>query len=98
MHIEDFAVELTRLPGAAPVWHAQVAAAEWRRICQQARAKGGRLVALWGSDRREQGQGLCVDMALVIRSGLVWLTQTADDHVYAGVADIFPAATGPSRR
>ena len=92
MRIEDFAIELTRLPGAAPVWHARVTAAEWRRACQQARAQGGRLVALWGSDRREQGHGLCVDVALVIRSGLIWLTQTAHDNVYAGVADIFPAA------
>lgn len=92
MHIEDFAIELTRLPGAAPAWHARVAPAEWRRICQQVRAQGGRLVALWGSDRRAQGHGLCVDMALVIRSGLIWLTQTAHDDVYAGIADIFPAA------
>lgn len=92
MRIEDFDIELVALPCATPVWRAAVDAAEWRRFCQQVHAKGGRLVALWGSDGREQGRGLGVEAALVIRSGLVWLTLTADNDTYPGVAGIFPVA------
>ncbi len=97
MRIEDFDIELVALPGAAPVWRALVEAGEWRRLCQQVHTKGGRLVALWGSDGRGQGRGFSVNVALVIRSGLVWLTLSADNDVYPGIADIFPMANRMQR-
>lgn len=92
MRIEDFDIELTPLPGAAPAWHGTVDAGAWRRLCRQARDKGGRLVALWGSDWRELGRGFGVHATLVIRSGLVWLTLPVDGSDYPDIADIFPAA------
>jgi Ni,Fe-hydrogenase III large subunit/Ni,Fe-hydrogenase III component G len=92
VRIEDFDIEMSPLPGAAPVWHAMVDADAWRRLCEQVRAKGGRLVALWGSDRRELGRGFAVHATLVIRSGLVWLTLPVTAAGYPDVADIFPAA------
>lgn len=97
MRIEDFDIALFPLPGAAPVWHGEVEAAAWRQVCQQVHHKGGRLVALWGSDRRELGRGFAVHAALVIRSGLVWLTLSAEHETYPGIDDIFPAASRMQR-
>jgi Ni,Fe-hydrogenase III large subunit/Ni,Fe-hydrogenase III component G len=97
MHIEDFDLVLSPLAGAAPVWHGDVDAAVWRQVCQQAHDKGGRLVALWGGDRRESGCGFVVHAALVIRSGLVWLTLAAEHEAYPGIDDIFPAASRMQR-
>ena len=97
MRVEDFDIELSPLPGATPVWHGSVDAGAWRRLCEQVRAKGGRLVALWGSDQRELGRGFGVHATLVIRSGLVWLTLPAADSGYPDIADIFPAAARMQR-
>jgi len=92
VRVEDFDIELSPLPGATPVWHGSVDAGAWRRLCEQVRAKGGRLVALWGSDQRELGRGFGVHAALVIRSGLVWLTLPVGGTDYPDISDIFPAA------
>lgn len=97
MRIEDFDLALSPLPGAAPVWHGDVDAAAWRQVCQQVHDKGGRLVALWGSDRRELERGFVVHAALVIRSGLVWLTLSAEHEAYPGIDDIFPVASRMQR-
>ena len=97
MRIEDFDLALSPLPGAAPVWHGDVDGNQWRQVCRQARDKGGRLVALWGSDNRELGRGFGVHAALVIRSGLVWLTLSAEHAAYPGIDDIFPVASRMQR-
>ena len=59
MKLEDFRFEVTRLPGAMPVWHGRVNADGWREACGQVREKGGRLVALWGADNSDLRERLC---------------------------------------
>lgn len=97
MRVEDFDIELAPLPGAAPVWHGTVDGGAWRRLARQVRDKGGRLVALWGSDQRPFGRGFEVHATLVIRSGLVWLTLPVNGADYPDLADVFPAAARMQR-
>ena len=97
MRIEDFDLELDPIPGAVPAWRGEADAAQWRALCQQARDTGGRLLALWGSDRRAAERGLAIHAALVGRRGLVWLTHQAADDGYPGIADIFAPANRMQR-
>ncbi|HEX4985381.1 MAG TPA: NADH-quinone oxidoreductase subunit C [Burkholderiales bacterium] len=97
MRIEDFGIDLDPVPGPAAAWHAEVDDAGWRRVCERARDGGGRLLALWASDRRRDGAGFAVHAALVVRSGLVCLTLPVQGHTYAGIADLFPAANRMQR-
>jgi len=96
MRIEDFGFEMEALPGAMPVWHAEVDPAQWISAAQQVRSHGGRLVALWGADQTDRGRALEVHMALTARTGLVWLTLpiNAPDAgaEFPDVAAIFPPA------
>jgi len=94
MRIEDFAFELSSLPGAMPVWRGCVDATQWRMGAQQVREKGGRLVALWAADQTDRGRGYEVHMALTVRSGLVWLTlrASAERPEFPDISDVFPAA------
>ena len=92
MRIDGLDVELTPIAGAVPAWHAHVDAQQWRALCQQARDSGGRLLALWGSDGRSALRSLTVHAALVVRSGLVWLSHPVVNDKYPGIAEIFPPA------
>ena len=98
MQVEDFPVELSPVPGAMPVWRANVDDARWRSLAQQVRGKGGRLVALWGSEIVSRS-AVEVHMALTVRSGLVWLTLpvSAQRPEFPDVSDVFPAANRMQR-
>ena len=74
MRLEDFQFELTQLPGAMPAWHGRVDPSQWRAACRQGRGKGGRLVALWGSDNSDRGAAFAVHAALTVHSGLLVIT------------------------
>ena len=97
MKLEDFRFEVTRLPGAMPVWHGRVNAAGWREACRQVREKGGRLVALWGADNSDLREGYAVHAALTVQSGLLIVTVRLDDERFPDVSDIFPAANRMQR-
>ncbi|MBP8298028.1 MAG: NADH-quinone oxidoreductase subunit C, partial [Burkholderiales bacterium] len=97
MRIEDFDLELDPIPGAVPAWRGEADAVQWRALCQQVRDTGGRLLALWGSDRRAAERGLAIHAALIVRRGLVWLTHQAADDAYPGIADIFAPANRMQR-
>jgi len=95
--LEDFQIELKQLPGAMPVWHGRVDAPQWRSACEQVRNKGGRLVALWGSDNSDRGQGYAVHTALTVQSGLLVVTLPLAGESFPSVSDIFPAANRMQR-
>jgi hypothetical protein len=67
MKLEDFQIELRQLRGAMPVWLGRVDAQQWRIACRQVRDKGGRLVALWGTDNSDRGAGFTVHAALTVQ-------------------------------
>jgi len=97
VRVEDFDVALAAIPGAVASWQGEVDDTSWRRLCQQVRERGGRLLALWASDGRPGGSGLAMHAALVIRSELVCLTLPVQGEAYPGIADIFPVANRMQR-
>jgi Ni,Fe-hydrogenase III large subunit/Ni,Fe-hydrogenase III component G len=62
-----------RLPGAMPVFRAQVTRDQWRAAPALARSLGGRLVALWATDRRTERGQHAVAAAYGLPAGLAWV-------------------------
>ena len=63
------------------------------------RDAGGRLVALWGSDRRATGAGFAVGAAYALLDGLAWLdlALAAEAPACPDLAAVFPAASRMQR-
>ncbi len=97
MKLEDFQIELKPLPGAMPVWQGRVDAQQWRTACEQVRDKGGRLVALWGADNSDRGEGYAVHAALTVQSGLLVITLPLSGASFPDISDVFPAANRMQR-
>ncbi|HZP88420.1 MAG TPA: NADH-quinone oxidoreductase subunit C [Burkholderiales bacterium] len=96
MKIEDLLPDFRCIPGATKCWRAQVDAATWRLTAHQIWEKGGRLVALWGSD---EGRTYCAHAALALRSGLLWLTLPLSAQLpeYPELSDLFACANRMQR-
>ena len=97
MKSEDFQIELKQLPGAMPVRHGRADVLQWRAVCQQVRDEGGRLVALWGSDGSDRGDGYAVHAALAVPSGLIVVMLPVAGGSFPDVSDIFPSANRMQR-
>src|SRR4051812_9540567 len=96
MTLDNYNLAFTRLPGAATAYHANVNAIEWLDACRRAAEGGGRLVALWASER---APGLAVHSALATSGGLalITLTLTRENPEYPGIEAIFPVANRMQR-
>ncbi len=99
MPIKHPHLQLERMHSAIPAWHGTIADADLQPICQSVRDGGGRLLALWGSDEREQSNGYALHVTLVNETGLVCLTLPlpAEQPHYADISSIFPAASRMQR-
>lgn len=62
-----------RLPGAMPVHRAVVSRAQWRAAPGVVRNLGGRLIAIWGIDRRNEAGQFAVAAAYGLPEKLAWL-------------------------
>jgi Ni,Fe-hydrogenase III large subunit/Ni,Fe-hydrogenase III component G len=89
--IGDLVVELNPLQGATTAWHASVDGAAWRLTAHQVWERGGRLVALWGSD---DGRTLAAHAVLGVPEGLLWLSLPLSAQLpeYPDLSDLYPAA------
>jgi Ni,Fe-hydrogenase III large subunit/Ni,Fe-hydrogenase III component G len=92
--LEDLRIDFQALPGAIPAWRAHIGADRLRPVCEQVRASGGRLLALWGSDERAAGHGFTLHVALATHPGLLVLTLALDasQPAYPDISAIFPQA------
>jgi len=97
MHVDgfDFDLELQGIGAPLPMWRAHVKPGQWRDAARHVAQSGGRLVALWGSDRSgntDASYAMCA--AYAARGGLVWLDLALDSAqpAYPGIADEFPFA------
>src|SRR5512146_626042 len=97
MRIPGLDLDFAPLPAPLPIWRAAVSAEQWRAAARAVRESGGRLVALWGSDRRPTGFAACAAYALL--DGLAWLDLAlpADDPRCPDLAAVFPAAARMQR-
>jgi len=94
---DDFQIEVEPLTGAMPVWRGRVDAQQWSTACQQARDRGGRLLALWGADNSDRGEGVAVHAALVVSSGMLVITLPLAGESFPDISGIFPAANRMQR-
>jgi len=99
MKIPELPLQFEPIPGAMPAHHAVVGAAQLRELCDRARSKRARLVALWGSDETARSEGYALHLALAFPSGLAWLTVplAGGQPHYPGIADIYPSANRMQR-
>lgn len=84
------------LPAPLPMWRAQVARDHWQPVARRIAQAGGRLVALWGVDRRDDSGagGFAVCAAAALPEGLAWLELAleADAPSCPDLGAIFPCA------
>jgi Ni,Fe-hydrogenase III large subunit/Ni,Fe-hydrogenase III component G len=95
MTIAGLKLELQRLPAPLPLWRAEVDAIQWLVAARTVAQSGGRLVALWGSDRSRGAETkLVVCAAYAVKDGLAWLDLRLPDGQteYPDLAGIFPFA------
>ena len=96
MNLDGLHLEFERLPSAAPAYWTEVNAIDWLTACRTVRDQGGRLVALWGSER---APGFAVHAALATASGtaVLKLAVSGEHPAYPGIEQIFPAASRMQR-
>ena len=94
MVLSEFGIDLRRLPAPLPIWHGQVGRDVWSAAARTLADTGGRLVSLWGVDRRASGDGFAACAAYAVLDGLVWLELPLDEAVlgFPDLADVFPCA------
>jgi len=92
-------LHLTKLDGAIPAWLGEIKSGDLQPVCQNVADGGGRLVALWGGDVREQNNGFALHVVLVNEAGLICLSMALDavQPVYPDISRIFPAASRMQR-
>ncbi|MBE0613856.1 MAG: NADH-quinone oxidoreductase subunit C [Burkholderiales bacterium] len=91
MAFDSLPVELSELPGAVPAWQAQAGTADLQNICQAVKNQGGRLIALWGTDEQDRGEGYTLHLSLAKAEGLLWLrcALPVDQPKYPDLSPIF---------
>jgi len=92
MKLEGLNIEVAPIPGAVPGYRAEVDAAQWIDACRQVAEQGGRLVAFWGSDARNEERGFAAHAALAARDGLIVLSLPVTGTSFPDISAVFPAA------
>lgn len=87
-------LELRRLPAPLPMWHGVVDRDRWSAAARGVAESGGRLVSMWGVDRRAAGSDVFACAAFAVLEGLVWLELPLDAATLAfpDLASTFPCA------
>lgn len=81
------------LAGSVPVCVAEVADPDWIRVAHMIRTEGGRLISLWGTDRRPLADCYVMSAVYCAAEGLLWLRLTVNEQDgYPDLSLIFPAA------
>jgi Ni,Fe-hydrogenase III large subunit/Ni,Fe-hydrogenase III component G len=88
-----------RLAGEVPASVARVSAAQWIEGARLVHEAGGRLVAIWGADRRDAGEAFAVYAAYATADGLslLELPVAEGEESYPDVSGLFPCANRMQR-
>ncbi|ABE42876.1 NADH-quinone oxidoreductase subunit C [Polaromonas sp. JS666] len=94
MALPDLGLDLRRLPAPLPMWHGQVGRDAWSSAARTIADSGGRLVSVWGVDRRASGGAMAACAAYAVFEGLVWLELPLDDATpgFPDLSSAFPCA------
>jgi Ni,Fe-hydrogenase III large subunit/Ni,Fe-hydrogenase III component G len=94
MRLAEMPFPVKRLAGAMAVAVGDVDEAQWSATARSFAAAGGRLVALWGSDRRDLGEGFVVFAAYAAADGLACLRLpvSGDPPEYPDLSVLYPLA------
>ena len=94
MPFPDLDIAWTPMPGALPALHADISSAQLLLVCRRVRENGGRLVSLWGEDRRNSHDGYCLCVVLEMANELLVIEHPmlSDTPSYPDLSDIFPSA------
>jgi len=95
MPIPGLNLDLQRMPAPLPMWRGEVDVDAWTNAARAVAESGGRLVALWGTDRHDDARGgFAISVAYAVQDGLVWLdlALVSPDVAYPDLTGIFPAA------
>jgi Ni,Fe-hydrogenase III large subunit/Ni,Fe-hydrogenase III component G len=94
MRLGSSDVDFAPRPGAVPAGLATVDGPGWQAAARAYGEDGATLVALWGSDRRDLGEGIVVCAAYAAASGLAVLRLPlhAEPYAYPSIAAAFPSA------
>lgn len=95
MPFPDLDISWFPMPGALPAVRADVSPAQLLLLCRRVRENGGRLVSLWGEDRRDSQDGfcLCVVLEMADRLLVVEHPMQSDTPSYPDLSEIFPSAS-----
>ena len=99
LQTETGELRFARLGGELSVGWASVDPAQWRAAAQALARGGATLVSLWGSDRRDRGDGLVVTAAYSRGSQLLCLrlSMPASPYEFPSISAEFPAANRMER-
>ena len=94
MNVSSLGIPAAALPSLIPAQRCPVSSGQLLAACRLAWEEGGQLVALWGSDERDQERGFCLRVLLRDAAGLTLLEHTlpTEDALYPDIAPIFPCA------
>ena len=99
MNVSSLGIPAAALPSLIPAQRCPVSSGQLLAACRLAWEEGGQLVALWGSDERDQERGFCLRVLLRDAAGLTLLEHTlpTEDALYPDIAPIFPCANRMQR-
>ncbi|WP_313950885.1 NADH-quinone oxidoreductase subunit C [Accumulibacter sp.] len=95
MRISGFSLDCERLPAPLPIWRATVRSETWQVVARAVSESGGRLLALWASDRTQGASGeLLISAAYAVPEGLLWLDLPLAERAasYPDLVPFFPCA------
>ena len=92
-------LDLQRLSAPLPIWRTAVNRDEWSATSQAVQASGGRLVSMWGVDRRAADGGMLACAAFAVLEGLLWIELPLDDArpSFPDLSGMFACATRMQR-
>jgi len=76
------------------IWRGRMETGQLLALARAVKDEGGQLIALWGSDDRQLGEGFGIHAAFITSAGLAWVSSalSADAPAYPDLAPIFPQA------
>ena len=94
MRLAGLDLDFELLPAELPIGHARVDTEQWSACARAVTVAGGRLVAMWGSDRHDGGGGFVAHAAYALLDGLAWIELALDDAAggWPDLAGDFPNA------